>query len=410
MFAGPKSKLAKTGPRKLLALDGGGMRGLISIEILARIEAIVREQTRNPNAVLADYFDYIAGTSTGSIIGTCLALGHTVDEVRSIYLDHGPHMFDRGAIFRRFRSLYPLKVYPYMLANLLWGALGRKVAWRYAEYPDTPLIETYQRPEIIGGDAVQLGSDRVRTLLMVTLANATTDSPWPVSNNPYAKYNQPDHPHTNAYIPLWQLVRASSAAPTIFPAQELQFGPPEKRITHVFVDGGVTSYNNPAFQLFLQATLEPYRLCWKSGEEEMLLISIGTGLNPEEAPGLRGRDMGFYRQVKSTAVGLFNAAMFQQDMLCRAFGKCVAGDRLDGEVGEMIGIGKRPVAEPLFTYARYNADITRQGLDGLGLSNIEVAEVRETDAVTPEAMEHLRAIGREVAKKVDAGLFRRFPA
>ena len=406
MFAGPESKIAKTGPRKLLALDGGGMRGLISIEILARIEQLVREQTGNPRAVLADYFDYIAGTSTGSIIGTCLALGRTVDEVRNIYLNHGPHMFDRGTIFRRFRSLYPLKVYPYMLANLLWGMAGRRLAWGYAEYPDTPLIETYTRPEIIGGDDVQLGSDHLRTLLMVTMANATTDSPWPVSNNPLAKYNHPEHPSTNAFIPMWQLVRASSAAPTIFPPQEIRIG---DRM-FVFIDGGITSYNNPAFQLFLQATLEPYKLCWPTGEREMLLVSIGTGFNPEESPGLRGRDLGFYRQAKGTAIGLFNAAMFQQDMLCRAFGKCVAGDPLDREVGAMIGIGKRPVAQPLFTYARYNADITPAGLAALGLPDLEVKEVRETDAVTPNAMEHLREIGRRVAAKVDPELLRGFPA
>jgi predicted acylesterase/phospholipase RssA len=406
MFAGPKAKMAKTGPRKLLALDGGGMRGLISIEVLARIEELVREQTRNPKAVLADYFDYIAGTSTGSIIGTCLALGHTVDEVRNIYLNHGPHMFDRGAIWRRFRSLYPLKVYPYMLCNLLWGLAGRRFARSYAEYPDTPLIETYSRPEVIGGDDVQLGSDHLRTLLMVTMANATTDSPWPVSNNPLAKYNAPDHSSTNASIPLWQLVRASSAAPTIFPPQEIRIGGK----SFVFIDGGITSYNNPAFQLFLQATLEPYKLCWPTGEREMLLVSVGTGFNPEEAPGLRGRDMGFYRQAKGTAIGLFNAAMFQQDLLCRAFGKCVAGDLLDREVGALTGIGKRPVAEPLFTYARYNADLTTGGLAALGLSDISVGDVRETDAVTPQAMEQLRAIGRAVAKKVDPDLVRSFPA
>jgi hypothetical protein len=293
-----------------------------------------------------------------------------------------------------------------MLVNLMWGMAGRRFAWNYAEYPDTPLIETYSRPEVIGGNDVQLGSDHLRTLLMVTMANATTDSPWPVSNNPLAKYNAPDHPSTNAFIPLWQLVRASSAAPTIFPPQEIRIG--DK--SFVFIDGGITSYNNPAFQLFLQATLEPYRLCWPTGEREMLLVSIGTGLNPEESPGLRGRDMGFYRQAKGTAIGLFNAAMFQQDLLCRAFGKCVAGEALDREVGALVGIGKRPVTEPLFTYARYNADLTTSGLAALGLSNIAVGEVRETDAVTPRAMEQLRAIGRAVAKKVEPDLVRSFPA
>src|SRR5215470_15851728 len=98
MFAGAHAKLAKSGPRKLLSLDGGGIRGLITIEILARIEALVRAQSGNGSLVLADYFDYIAGTSTGAVIGTLLALGRSVDEIRAIYLDCGKMMFDKNTI------------------------------------------------------------------------------------------------------------------------------------------------------------------------------------------------------------------------------------------------------------------------------------------------------------------------
>ena len=105
MFAGAKAKLAKSGPRKLLALDGGGIRGLITIEILAKIERMVREQSGKPSLVLADYFDYIAGTSTGAVIGTLLALGKPVDEIRGIYLDCGRMMFDKNTIMGRLESL-----------------------------------------------------------------------------------------------------------------------------------------------------------------------------------------------------------------------------------------------------------------------------------------------------------------
>ena len=104
MFAGALAKLAKPGPRKLLALDGGGIRGLITIEILAKIESIVREQSGKPSLVLADYFDYVAGTSTGAVIGTLLSLGKPVDEIRRIYLDCGKMMFDKSTIARRLES------------------------------------------------------------------------------------------------------------------------------------------------------------------------------------------------------------------------------------------------------------------------------------------------------------------
>ena len=57
---------AKAGPRKLLALDGGGIRGTITLEILAELERSLEQRLgAGPGFVLADYFDYIAGTSTG---------------------------------------------------------------------------------------------------------------------------------------------------------------------------------------------------------------------------------------------------------------------------------------------------------------------------------------------------------
>src|SRR5436189_329965 len=71
------NKLNKTGPRKLLAFDGGGIRGIINIEILAGIESELRKSSENPKLVLADYFDYVAGTSTGAIMATLIALGYS---------------------------------------------------------------------------------------------------------------------------------------------------------------------------------------------------------------------------------------------------------------------------------------------------------------------------------------------
>jgi len=45
----------------------------------------------------------------------------------------------------------------------------------------------------------------------------------------------------------------------------------------------MTMYNNPAFHLFLAATLEPYKLQWPTGEDNLLLISIGTGTSARAA-------------------------------------------------------------------------------------------------------------------------------
>ena len=68
------AKRDKRPPYKLLALDGGGIRGLITIEVLAELERVLQQALgKDDKFVLADYFDYVAGTSTGAVIATCLA-------------------------------------------------------------------------------------------------------------------------------------------------------------------------------------------------------------------------------------------------------------------------------------------------------------------------------------------------
>ena len=77
--------------------------------------------------------------------------------------------------------------------------------------------------EVLGKDTT-LGSDDLKTLLLMVLRNATTDSPWPLSNNPRALYNDPARANNNLNIPLWQLVRASTAAPKYFPPEVVTVG------------------------------------------------------------------------------------------------------------------------------------------------------------------------------------------
>ena len=105
----------------------------------------------------------------------------------------------------------------------------------------------------------------------------TTDSPWPISSNPEARYNLPDRQDCNLCIPLWQLVRASTAAPIYFPPEVIQVHPTDPGKAFVFVDGGVTPYNNPAFLLYRFATQPAYRLNWPTGERHLQLVSVGTG-------------------------------------------------------------------------------------------------------------------------------------
>jgi patatin-like phospholipase/acyl hydrolase len=205
-----KEKLAKSSPRRLLALDGGGIRGVITLEVLAEIERKLQTKLgRDDGFVLSDYFEYIAGTSTGAIIGTCLALEMRVEEVARFYKESGPAMLDKVGLIRRFKEG---KFHDKKLAVRLQELIGQRT----------------------GNPMSSLGSEHLRTLLMVVLRNVTTDSPWPVSNNPAAKYNAPHRADSYLNIPLWQLVRGSTAAPTYFPPEVVKVGEQE----FIFVDGG----------------------------------------------------------------------------------------------------------------------------------------------------------------------------
>ena len=66
------ARIGQEGPKKLLAIDGGGIRGVFALEILQKIEDMLKSKSGRADFRLADYFDYIAGTSTGGIIAAGL--------------------------------------------------------------------------------------------------------------------------------------------------------------------------------------------------------------------------------------------------------------------------------------------------------------------------------------------------
>ena len=143
-----------------------------------------------------------------------------------------------------------------------------------------------------------------------------TGSPWIVSNNPRSKYWNSAGTHlANKHYPLASIVRASTAAPLYFDPQIIPMtddapadplgqvaapfsgapwsafittkiralygriskrGPSEK--THgLFIDSGVTPYNNPAMALLMLVALKQHKICWELGPKNLMIVSIGTG-------------------------------------------------------------------------------------------------------------------------------------
>lgn len=357
------------GPKKLLALDGGGLRGLISLQVLRRIEEIYRERRKRPNLVLADEFDYVAGTSTGAIIASAISLGFSVDRMEAVFNAIGPKLFTKRKLFGRIWSIYE------------GDEVGKQLA---AEF----------------GEDTTFGSEKLRSLLLCVLQNASTDSPWPLSNCTTAKYNHRDRHDCNLDLPLWEVVRSSTAAPIFFPPEPMQLGDQE----FMFQDGGVTAYNNPAFIQFILATAPAYGLNWPTGPDNLLTVSVGTGSMPKENLGADAGDYHLKRNLENVIAFLMNSASIEQDRLCRLFGDCRYGATLDGEVGLLESPGSAIAS--LFSYVRYNVDISQRGLTEMGLSDIESKDVARLDSVG--GMADLTRVGRVAAKQVDVDHFAGF--
>jgi hypothetical protein len=343
--------------------------------VLIKIEEMLAEATgQGKEFRLCDFFDYIGGTSTGAIIAAGLARGMSARQLLEFYRRTGPAMFDKTFLLQRLKSLY--KSEP--LAQELKQTFGEKTS---------------------------LFPENLRCLLLAVTRNVTTDSPWPVSSNPLAKYNHPDRKDCNLKIPLWQLVRASTAAPVYFPPEVLQWDPEDEQKSFVFVDGGVTPYNNPAFLLFRLATQAPYRLNWKTGERNLLLISVGTGAAPQLDSDLLSPSKNHLSNLVGLPGALMYGALVDQDINCRVIGRCVYGAPIDHEMGDLIPRDENqrpvPLAKDLgraFLYTRYNADLGREGLDAMGLNDIDPEQVGQLDSV--KYVDALSRVGQRLAEEV----------
>lgn len=378
------SRYAQPAPRRLLALDGGGIRGLITLGILRELEARLRNTVPNPlNFRLCHWFDYIAGTSTGAIIAAGLARGMLVDELIEFYKSTGEKMFSKTHLLARFRSLYtadPLKA---------------------------------QLQQVFGANST-LEPDSLRTLLLVVTRNASTDSPWPISSNPQARYNAPELPYCNLRIPLWQIVRASTAAPVYFPPEVIQWDPKDPSHVFAFEDGGVTPYNNPAFLLYRMATQPAYQLRWPTGEKNLLLVSVGTGAAPLEAPEMAEQPGNLLSAASSVPGRVLYAVSVDQDIICRTIGRCTFGAALDSEVEDLVCREETlpgqlhqmsPPTVPLdrdlgraFLYARYNADLSADGLARLGVTGMSAKRVQKMDAT--DQIDNLLTIGQAAGQEI----------
>ena len=350
--------------RKILALDGGGTRGIVSIAFLERIEALLRERSGKGEAFrLSDHFDLIGGTSTGAIIAAGLATGRSVAELKAIYFELGP------AVFRK-----------------RWH-----VPFFQAQYGSAQLAQILERE--FGG--AQLDDASIRTLLAIATKRVDTGSPWIVSNittQPYWNDRADGARKGNKHISLASLVRASAAAPLYFGPERI---PISAEVTGTFVDGAISPYNSPTIPLLLLATASRYGLNWPLGVENLSIVSVGTGRSRPPAP------TPWTPSVKLAVDGLrgmIEDTMSLSLLMMQWLGTSDAPVHLNRDIGTLDG---EPLGgTPMFAFQRFDLRLEEDWLEayfGLPFEAREIIRLRRLDAA--DSMPALYDLAKEVARR-----------
>jgi hypothetical protein len=335
----------------ILSLDGGGIRGVFTLRVLARMEALLREHFRRPDMVLADYFDFIGGTSTGAIIGAALSWGVSVEKIIEFYHEQSLRAFaDKTYIGR------------------LWALYGADELTR--------ILREFFSEDSAGEVPALLGTARLKTLFLCVMRNANTGSAWVITNSRTAKYNQLPPEESNLSIPLYQLIRASAAAPVFFLPEQIALGSGK----WLFVDGAVTPYNNPSFIMYLAATLPCYGIGWPDGVDNLRLISVGTGRLRSRLEKTDATEVTVLDQIRHTVKALIDTTGVHQDLVCRTVGLCLCGEPIDSEAGDLVEIPGAGNAGKKFLYCRYNHEFSANEVGNLRLPS------------DPTAIDNLRAI------------------
>lgn len=323
-------KLEPVGPKRILALDGGGIRGALSLGYLKHLEELLRKQHQNEKLLLSDYFDMIGGTSTGSIIAAALAIGMSVDEIKQKYFELGTKIFGK---------------------KYKWYKIFEIDDLFKAKYDDKALVQELQN---VFGDTLLGDQEKIKTALVIVAKRADTNSVWPLNNHPKGKfYDTGDGDNKN--LPIWKCVRASAAAPTYFLPQSIEVGGDNGFAA--FVDGGVSMANNPSLQMLMVATLKGFPYRWSMGEDNLMVVSVGTGMTKWKKLPQKISKSHLLNWASNLPDMFMQDASWHNQLIMQWLSNSPTGFEIDREVGildEDILSDDPNRKKGLITYLRYN--------------------------------------------------------
>ncbi len=257
---------------RILSLDGGGIRGILPGTILTYIEEQLQKKTKNPKASIGQYFDFIAGTSTGGILSLIYLCPDEKGENKfmarealDIYLDQGDEIFD-VSLRKKIESLK--------------GICDEKYSEKELEESLQMYFQETRLSEALKPCLITSYDIRNRKSFFFTSLEAKSE---------VRDYYMKD------------VARATSAAPTYFEASRIKsiYGTP-----HSLIDGGVFA-NNPSLCAYAEArnikfseVLNDEQKPDTPSAKDMLLVSIGTGSVKQPYHYQEYKDAGVLKWIK----------------------------------------------------------------------------------------------------------------
>lgn len=253
---------------KVLSIDGGGIRGIIPAMILAKIE----EMTSKP---ICELFDLIAGTSTGGILSLMLTVpskenngkpAYTANDLIKLYTENGKKIFSSN-IFHKIISMDGISEEKYPAAGI-----------------ESVLKEYFGEVKL----------SEALTNIIVPAYELTLREPF-FFKSVHAK----DTSKVNKDFCMWQVARATSAAPTYFEPCKLEIGQKDGADYYALIDGGVFA-NNPGMCAYAES-----RVLYKD-TPDILMLSLGTGELNRCIPYNEAKDWGLMKWAKPILSTVFS--------------------------------------------------------------------------------------------------------
>jgi predicted acylesterase/phospholipase RssA len=304
-------------PFRLLAIDGGGIRGILPAMVLADLE-------RRTNRPIIDLFDMIVGTSTGGLIALALACPgeagrprHTARDVIRLYEMEGKRVFARS-VWHKIRAM---------------GNLADE------KYPSAGL------EEVLEG---YFGDTRLKDALCDVVVPA-----YEIERR-FPFFFKVSKARTKQYYdyPMKQVIRAATAAPTYFEPMRIEIDGPNDYYT--LVDGALFAYN-PGMCAYTEVL---HRF---PDHESIIMVSLGTGELTRRLP---------YDEVKGWGAARWAQPAFA--LMCD--GIC---DVVDYQLQQLLP----PTSDGLRQYYRFQArlDVGNDDMDDASSTNIRVLKLLAED-------------------------------